>query len=46
MDKNPLADNQKKALDYINSNKLDSLFSELLNSAVQSNAQDPIVHMV
>lgn len=37
---------KKNAEDYIKNNKLDKLFTNLLNSAVQSNTNEPIVYMV
>jgi hypothetical protein len=41
-----LSDNQQKALDYIKNNKIDTLFTEMLNNVVTSGTKEPVVHMV
>ncbi len=43
---NANVDGTKSALEYIKSNNLDSLFTELLCSTVHSESEEPIVHMV
>ncbi len=41
-----LSENQQKALDYIKNNKIDTLFSEMLNNVVSSGTKEPVAHMV
>jgi hypothetical protein len=41
-----LSENQQKALDYIKNNKIDALFTEMLNNVVASGTNEPVVHMV
>ena len=39
-------ENQQAALNYIKANKIDSLFTEMINNVVHSGTNQPIVHMV
>jgi hypothetical protein len=41
-----LSENQQKALDYIRNNKVDTLFTEMLNNVFESGTREPVIHMV